>query len=250
MNYLSKHSIGVAASLLLLISSWSKADPVNYTIIFSETTGPAGNGSFIFDDCSDVVICPSLSFSATFGPGLVFETTQLGGNALFLEAFFTGTLQPLPQGTNFDSADGLSLLSFVTTGEYCIRNAAGASGTCAQDPGVFATGTWSVTRTSTPVNIDIKPGSDPNCRGAIPVAILGSDSLDVTQVDPTTLLFEGLDVRERGNGALSCRIKDVNRDGYADFVCQYQDTTTEGKLTGALLDGTPIEGVGIFCVVH
>ncbi len=100
------------------------------------------------------------------------------------------------------------------------------------------------------VAIDIKPGSIPNCRGMIPVAILGSDSLDVTQIDPATLSFEGLDVRERGNGALSCNIKDTNSDGYADFVCQYQDATTEGTLTGELLDGTPIEGADIFCVVH
>ena len=84
----------------------------------------------------------------------------------------------------------------------------------------------------------------------IPVAILGSDSLDVTQIDPTTLSFEGLDVREKRNGALSCRIKDVNKDGYADFECKYQDAPTEGTLTGELLDGTPIEGTDIFCVVH
>jgi len=100
------------------------------------------------------------------------------------------------------------------------------------------------------VTIDIKPGSDPVCNGAIPVAILGSVTLDVIQIDQTTLSFEGLDIRERGNGALSCNIRDTNRDGFADLVCQYQDTTTEGTLTGELLDGTPIEGADTFCVVH
>jgi len=101
-----------------------------------------------------------------------------------------------------------------------------------------------------PVAIDVKPGTQPECGGAVPVAILGSDTLDVTQIDPATLSYEGLDVRQRGNGSLFCRVKDVNSDGYADFLCQYQDTTTEGTLTGALLGGTPIEGADTVCVVN
>ena len=101
-----------------------------------------------------------------------------------------------------------------------------------------------------PVAIDVKPGGEPTCGGAVPVAILGSDTLDVTQVDPATLSYEGLDVRQRENASLKCRVEDVNRDGYDDFLCQYQDTTTTGLLTGALLDGTPIEGYDTICVVN
>ncbi len=46
------------------------------------------------------------------------------------------------------------------------------------------------------VDIDIKPGSDPNSinlksKGVIPVAILGSAIFDVTYVDVTTLVFAG-----------------------------------------------------------
>lgn len=97
-------------------------------------------------------------------------------------------------------------------------------------------------------DIDIKPGSGSVCNGVIPVAILGSDTLDVTQIDQTTLSFEGKGVRERGNGALSCNIMDTNSDGYYDLVCRYEDTITEGTLTGELLDGTLIEGSDTFCL--
>jgi hypothetical protein len=48
MNDLSKRSIALVAILLLLMFGWAKADPIHYTINFSETTGPPGTGSFIF----------------------------------------------------------------------------------------------------------------------------------------------------------------------------------------------------------
>lgn len=82
------------------------------------------------------------------------------------------------------------------------------------------------------------------------MAVLGADSLDLTQIDPSTLSFEGLDIRVRGNGLPSCSIKDVNRDGYSDLLCQYQDATTVGIHTGKLLDGTRIDGLDTICVIH
>jgi hypothetical protein len=100
------------------------------------------------------------------------------------------------------------------------------------------------------VSVDVKPGSEPDCRGAIPVAILGSDTLDVSQIDPATLAYDGLAVRERGNGSLSCRIEDINGDGYSDLICQYQDALTERTLTGELLDGTSIIGTDSVCVLR
>jgi hypothetical protein len=100
------------------------------------------------------------------------------------------------------------------------------------------------------VDIDVKPGADFKCRGALSVAILGSDTPDVTQIDRTTLSFEGLNVREKGNGTRSCDIKDVDGDGYSDLICDYQDATTDGTLTGQLLDGTSIEGSDTICVAH
>jgi hypothetical protein len=111
------------------------------------------------------------------------------------------------------------------------------------------------------VNIDIKPGSDPNCiningHGVIPVAILGSATFDVSMVDQSTLSFGGLAVHVRGNKGPFCGSEDTNDDGFVDLVCQFQDdpinwTIGDGSatLTGATLDGMPIEGTDSICVV-
>lgn len=87
--------------------------------------------------------------------------------------------------------------------------------------------------------------------GGISVAILGSEDLDVADVDTTTLAFgpEGaapIDRRERHR-------RDVNRDGFPDLVSRYATGETgiafgdtEACLTGALQDGTPFEGCAAF----
>lgn len=101
------------------------------------------------------------------------------------------------------------------------------------------------------VEIDIKPGSYPNSinlngHGVIPVAVLGSDAIDVKDVDTSTLDFAGLAVRAKGNGILQCSYEDTNGDGYEDLVCQFVDdpdswvaSETEATLTGMLVDDTP-----------
>jgi hypothetical protein len=130
---------------------------------------------------------------------------------------------------------------------------------------VSPTGVWVLLNTSTSVvtvDIDIKPGSDPNCfnnngHGVIPVAILGSAEFDVTQVDAGTVGLEGLEVAARGKAEkLLAHVEDVNGDGFDDLVVQIEDadgtfTTGNGTatLTGTLLDGTPFEGTDDICIV-
>ena len=99
--------------------------------------------------------------------------------------------------------------------------------------------------------IDIKPGSDPNSinpfgKGFIPVAILGSDTVDVMDVDPDTLAF-GPDgaALAHPNGP---HFEDVNDDGFTDLVGHFVVKETgiafgdeEACLTGETFDTTPFE---------
>lgn len=112
------------------------------------------------------------------------------------------------------------------------------------------------------VEIDIKPGSDPNCfnndgHDVIPVAILGSANFDVTDVDAGTVALAGLSVGVKGkSNKLMAHIEDVNGDGFDDLVVQIEDvdgTFTSGSgvatLMGNLFDGTPFQGSDEICVV-
>lgn len=112
------------------------------------------------------------------------------------------------------------------------------------------------------VDIDIKPGSDPNCfnnngQGVIPVAILSSVDFDATQIDPLSVSLDGQAVRIVGKkGNVQSHAEDVNTDGLADLVLQIADedgTYTEGDaiaiLTGETIDGTAIQGTDAICIV-
>jgi hypothetical protein len=109
-----------------------------------------------------------------------------------------------------------------------------------------------VTTTAAPVpvivDIDIKPGSEPNSinlksKGVVSVAILGGPDFDVTTIDPTTVHFEGAT-------PLKWAIEDVQPDGYADLVFKFKtqelnltEGDVEGTITGQTEDGTPLGGM-------
>ena len=102
------------------------------------------------------------------------------------------------------------------------------------------------------VEIDIKPGSDPNSinplgTGTVPVAILGSDTFDVADVDETTFAF-GPAGAAPDHRSLS-HLEDVNDDGFTDLMAHFRIKKTgiefgdmEACLSGETLDGEPFEG--------
>ena len=114
-----------------------------------------------------------------------------------------------------------------------------------------------------PIEIDIKPNSDPSsfgckAKGNIPVALLGSAGFDVANVDANTVRF-GKVGDETGEvhvkkGDAKRHIEDVNGDGFDDMVFHFnfadtgftcvdiptgeKSVTLEGTLTGETTDGT------------
>ena len=121
------------------------------------------------------------------------------------------------------------------------------------------------------VGIDIKPRSCPNplnvkSKGALPVAILGTEELDVYDIDVTTVSIDGVapikqhfeDVATPFNGASTDNCFDCTEqgpDGFVDLVLHFDTREIvamlgdvndgdclELELTGALYDGSPIVG--------
>ncbi len=125
--------------------------------------------------------------------------------------------------------------------------------TAKDDTGNSAIDIQIVTVEALPVDIDTKPGSDPNSinirsRGTIPVAILSTTDFDApNQVDKDSITFG-----RNGNEASLAFCKgaeDVNNDGFLDLVCHFntRDTgfllgDTEGTLRGETVEGISIEG--------
>ena len=135
------------------------------------------------------------------------------------------------------------------------------------------------TATKIPVEIDIKPGGEPNSyncasKGVIPVAILSDTKFDATSVDADFVLFGG-DGDETGEvhvdektGNAKRHVEDVNGDNLLDMVFHFKFTETgfgcadipdgenavtlTGKLTGnlsATAGGTAIEGESVVRLV-
>jgi hypothetical protein len=122
------------------------------------------------------------------------------------------------------------------------------------------------------VAVDIKPGSCPNplnlgSRGKLPVAILGSEELDVAEIDVATVKLAGIDAVRSGYEDVATPVGEGNEcdctedgpDGYLDLTLKFKTAdvaeelmntvgeVNEGEflvlpVTASLFDGTPIEG--------
>ncbi len=116
--------------------------------------------------------------------------------------------------------------------------------------------------------VDIKPGSIPNSvnlksKGVLPVAILGTAEFDVNDVDIASLLFGDPLLIDNGGTAVSplrSDLEDVSGDGLLDLTLKFSmrelvgydalgPDTIEGRLAGALLDGTLFSGMDSIRIV-
>ncbi|MCK4314258.1 MAG: hypothetical protein KAX24_00670 [Anaerolineae bacterium] len=104
------------------------------------------------------------------------------------------------------------------------------------------------------VDLDIKPGSDPNSinpnsKGVVPVAVLTMDTFDANSVDPDTVEFAGAQ-------PLRWVIEDVDGDGDVDLLFHFKTQelnltgdSTEATLTGSTYAGQAIQGTDTVNIV-
>jgi hypothetical protein len=124
------------------------------------------------------------------------------------------------------------------------------------------------------VDLDIKHGGCPNplnvkSNGVLPVAILGTEELDVSEIDTVSLLLNGVPpVRHRYKDTAAPLVADADdcscttegADGFTDLVLKFKTRDIvatlgdvndvdelELSITGFLKDGTPIEGTD--CII-
>lgn len=107
-----------------------------------------------------------------------------------------------------------------------------------------------------PVDIDLKPGSDPNSinlgsEGNVPVAILTTADFDATNVNPETVTLAGASVGLKGKSdKLMASIKDVDGDGDDDIMIHIDieeldlvPGSTAAALFGFTYDDIEIKGI-------
>jgi hypothetical protein len=147
---------------------------------------------------------------------------------------------------------------FILTNIFCndtnsFWNVTARTATFVLEPGEIVKCTFTDTNVLV-VDIDIKPGSDPNAINLkkdkiITVAILGNSTFDVHGIDVSPLSDAPKFGGTTPKSPTRVSYQDVNHDGFTDLVLQYKlaglgftTSSTEGCISGKLIDGTVIEG--------
>ena len=225
--------------LLAIVDSWDGSEP---------GTGP-GACTSCHPDIFTVIVDGNTVFSEAFGywgpvfnppPGVqLTENTPLGFNPNFDDAAYDMGFNP-----TFNSIPH-------TASTLTIEWVASGDGWQGDDDESWAIENLEVVLevlSPLDVDIDIKPGSDPNSinlksKGIVPVAILTTEVFDATTVDPVTVLFAGA-------SPLRWATEDVDLDGDIDlvFFFQVQELNLDEYSTEAMLEGETFSGQGLLGV--
>ncbi|MBI4521199.1 MAG: hypothetical protein HY701_10200 [Gemmatimonadetes bacterium] len=188
-------------------------------------------------------------------PSTVLMRAQSGGPGVLVRDFGSGHVVNFSHAANYlqGGAPGITLMDGNIQKLY--TNAAA----------------WACGPRVIEVDIDIKPGSDPNSvglmgtsrsngtgGGVIPVAILSTTTFDASSVDASTVTLgddDGDDtpVAQRRNGTLMASLEDVDGDADLDLVLHFDQaaleangdldaSTTDLCINGQDTGGTPIHG--------
>jgi len=118
------------------------------------------------------------------------------------------------------------------------------------------------------VPVDIKPESCPNplnvkSKGVLPVAILGTDIFDVTLIDPSSIMLEGVspirwdweDVATPKEESEECNT--LGSDGYLDLTLKFDvqeiiaalGDVSDGEVLTLTLTGTLLVGYDVIIII-
>lgn len=113
-----------------------------------------------------------------------------------------------------------------------------------------------------PIEIDIKPGSETKeipikTERVFPIAIFGSEKLDITRLNPRTIRVTAAGKKLVGRAdTRTCQRKDLNGDSRDDLVCDVKTVAFRldpGELEVTLVAETyehqPLKGTGTIVVV-
>lgn len=218
----------------------------------------------------------SLFNSLDFLPNSPITFKRTDGSPFTLQSIFVNTISPSTLTFTSSSGDVVTTrlvdgtITFPTAGWSCIT-----SFTASLDGGFFAEiDKVVICDCEIDVDLDIKPTSCPNplntkSKGVLPVAVLGSASLNVNDINVSTVQLQGVSLVRSAiedvaapvsNRQDDCDCTTDGPDGFADLSLKFDTqaivaalgTVNDGDqvkltLTGNLNDGTPIKGED--CVV-
>lgn len=242
------------------VNPWQDTDPT--------TPAPGGSGVFwgvgdgvtyntqgLYDMEVNYHMLPPVGVS---GAAAMFANVNGVHQGIYQTAWYDGQPENFPVGMKFSCNNMNKLALFVTVERW------GGSYGVVKITDLTVTGILRVIDAS----IDIKPGSYPNSvclkdQGLLPVAILGSEQLDVQDICPDTIVLGMdpcfVDLATRGPAKapkLAFSYEDVDGDGKTDMMVFFsvQDLVACGALTAGstelslwaeLVDGMAINGMDI-----